>query len=105
MLKILLRDYPKATAPGTEANPIPDPWGLSAPAPEPQVTKTWEVPRVVQPLISTIKSPEALIVGAAANPDQFILQDWLKLKAEPSKKLTRQIEEILGWLYYSSIPS
>lgn len=96
MLKILSRDNPSATA----ANLIPDPWQLSTPASETQVPQTWPILPAPQPRIGGGESPEALISGAAANPEQFILQDWLKLQSEPSQKLARQIEEILGWLYW-----
>lgn len=100
MLKILSRDNPNATTPRIGANLIPDPWESSNLAPEPQIPQTWQVSSVAQPLLSAVKSPEALISGPTANPEQFVLQDWLKLKAEASNKLSQQIQEILGWLYW-----
>lgn len=98
MLKVLSRDTPNAT--GTGADFIPDPWELPTPAVEPQIPKTWQVSSESHPLISAVESPEALISGTTANSEQVILQDWLKLKAEKSKKLARQIGEALGLLYW-----
>ena len=99
MLKNLAQDSTPQTTSNVSAKPIPDPWELKRPAPNPETTPAWEVPTEDHPLIAPLANLEALpIPKAKAKPVQVLLQDWLKLKAEDAQQLAVQLQEALGLL-------
>jgi hypothetical protein len=86
---------------------LPDPWELPTATAEPQILETWQLPTEPHPLIAEVGEPAApSLAGATANPEQVLLQDWLKLKTEQGKALAAQLGEALGLLYWAgAVPS
>ncbi|MGK7872816.1 MAG: hypothetical protein AB4426_05740 [Xenococcaceae cyanobacterium] len=99
MLKKLSREPPGQSTPDASSKLIPDPWELPNPAPKAKSSDSWKLPTEPHPLIRPAGSPEALQLSSAKlSPVQVLLQDWLKLRADKTKKLAIQITEALGLL-------
>ena len=99
MLQNLTQDSTVSTTSNVSTKPIPDPWELKRPAPQPETIPAWEVPTEAHPLIAPPAKREALPISeATTKPAQVLLQDWLKLKAEDAKQLAVQLQEALGLL-------
>ncbi|MGK7918032.1 MAG: hypothetical protein AB4038_21265 [Prochloraceae cyanobacterium] len=105
MLTDLSRDPPRNSKEETNSKLIPDPWTLTSPSPKthplPATAETWKFAGEPHPLISPAGCPNALeLASAKFNAGQELLQDWLKLKAEDAKKVTVQLQQALGLLYW-----
>ncbi|ACK65962.1 hypothetical protein PCC8801_1924 [Rippkaea orientalis PCC 8801] len=105
MLKPNLKVQPQ----GTHLDTIPDPWEI------PSVTDSLSTSTKVaetsvkiekHPLIKAASNPDALrITSPKYNPEQALLGDWLKLKAQGTQELTIQLIEALGLLYLLESPA
>jgi hypothetical protein len=86
---------------------LPDPWELPTSKAETQISGSWKLPTDPHPLIRGAGEPAApSLTGGTANPEQVLLQDWLKLKTEQGKALATQLGEALGLLYWAdAVPS
>ncbi|NJP21658.1 MAG: hypothetical protein HC763_24620 [Hydrococcus sp. CRU_1_1] len=83
---------------------IEDPWELPDLDVKISPCQSWQLPPNSPLLLTQGGNPNALCLPSPhSKPAQLLVRDWLKLGTDKTKKLTLNLKETLGLLYWLQI--